>query len=185
LSRTSARVEVGSPTTSASHSVLNSWKFGADLSSPTPIRSHPERFTIGRPQSKVEREFGSINGVEPAEHFFERQGRLQHPRHDAGRSKGRPDGRWSAPTLYHRGRSRNGTERFPSLRMPRIVPSNRRLRFDGPLLPPRRLAIRPYVIFLTPTPARRVLHCYIGCSISPPRNGRGATLLRRGDFGLF
>jgi hypothetical protein len=33
---------------------------------------------------------------------------------------------------YHGGDSRNGTERFPSLRTPRIVPSNRRLRFDGP-----------------------------------------------------
>jgi hypothetical protein len=33
---------------------------------------------------------------------------------------------------YHRGDSRNGTERFPGLRRPWIVPSNRRLRFDGP-----------------------------------------------------
>jgi hypothetical protein len=36
------------------------------------------------------------------------------------------------PTLYHRGHSRNGTERFPSPRMLRIVPSYRRLRFDRP-----------------------------------------------------
>ena len=33
---------------------------------------------------------------------------------------------------YHRGDSRNGTKRFPNLRMPRIVPSNCRLRLDGP-----------------------------------------------------
>jgi hypothetical protein len=33
------------------------------------------------------------------------------------------------PVPLHR--SRNGTGRFLSLRMPRIVPSNRRLRFDG------------------------------------------------------
>jgi hypothetical protein len=33
------------------------------------------------------------------------------------------------------GESRNGTERFPGLRMPRIVPSNRRLQFDGPYFP--------------------------------------------------
>jgi hypothetical protein len=33
------------------------------------------------------------------------------------------------------GGSRNGTRRFPSLRMARIVPSNRRLHFDGPYFP--------------------------------------------------
>jgi hypothetical protein len=36
-------------------------------------------------------------------------------------------------THYHRGNSQNGTERFPSQRMQRIDPSERRLRFDGPI----------------------------------------------------
>jgi len=38
---------------------------------------------------------------------------------------------------HHRGDSRDGTERFPSLRTPGIVPSARRLRFDGPPFPLR------------------------------------------------
>jgi hypothetical protein len=35
------------------------------------------------------------------------------------------------PPTYHRGDDRNGTERFLSLRTPRIVPSNGGLRLDG------------------------------------------------------
>jgi hypothetical protein len=42
---------------------------------------------------------------------------------------------------HHRGDSRNGTKGCLSLRMPGIVPSNRRLRFDGP--PCSASAIRP------------------------------------------
>ena len=64
--------------------------------------------------------------------------------------------------------------RIPELQTPGIVPSNRRLRFDGPHFSPRRSAIRPcgYLPDATTPPSAtplhrlfhvgwlRVLHCY-------------------------
>jgi hypothetical protein len=82
------------------------------------------------------------------------------------------------PPPTTRGDSRNGTERVPSLRMRRIVPSNRRLRFDGPPFLVRRRVIQPSLM-RSPIPARRVLHRYTGSYISPLSQGilRGAALL--------
>ena len=50
---------------------------------------------------------------------------------------------------YHRGDSRNGTKRFPNLRTQGIVPSDRRLRFDGPVfrLGDRRFSLTREIIF--------------------------------------
>ena len=63
---------------------------------------------------------------------------------------------------YHQGDSRNGTERVPSLRMLRIVPSNRRLRFDGP-----------------PNSASAHSECYTAASAVPSLNGtRGVSECR-------
>ena len=75
----------------------------------------------------------------------------------------------------HRGDSQNGTERFPSLRMPRIVPSIRRLRFDGPLFrfDDPRSSLTHESIFLMPLrpPSATLLH-----RIAVPREGLGSRL---------
>jgi hypothetical protein len=65
------------------------------------------------------------------------------------------------------GDSRNGTERFLSLRMPRIVPSNRRLRFDGPLFRfgDPRSSLTHEIIFLMPPPPGE---CYTATSDRGP-----------------
>ena len=44
---------------------------------------------------------------------------------------------------------------------PSIVPSNRRLQFDGPAFLGARSGITHEIVFLTPTATRRVLHRYI------------------------
>jgi hypothetical protein len=82
-------------------------------------------------------------------------------------------------------RNRNGTARTSSLRMPRIVPSNRRLRFDGPPFPV--LAIGGAVSFVASCCGRQRPHanCYTATSAAPSRHRQGAgAVLRchRGDL---
>src|SRR6266446_5758616 len=89
------------------------------------------------------------------------------------------------PPLHHGGDRRNGTERFPSLRMPGIVPSNRRLRFDGPPFSAAGIGdpASPWDHLLAASPA---IECYAATSAvhlaTISRNGRGAALLRCGDL---
>jgi hypothetical protein len=66
------------------------------------------------------------------------------------------------------GDSRNGTKRFPSLRMPGIVPSNRRSEVRRPPVPPHLLDAKARSVSATP------LHGPIHVA-TVSRNGRGET----------
>jgi hypothetical protein len=82
-------------------------------------------------------------------------------------------------TPYHRGDSRNGTKRFPSLWTPRIVPSNRRLRFDGPPVFPYSTANSRKISQALRRP--RIVPCVYGLLIARQRGRRCRRCRRKSD----